>query len=177
MQADAEPSAFHLLMNCGDASIRPSLGLGVLDSDRKIRTCEGFVAMSPGGYPDRTTNWRSACAGRTRGASIRDTQIDKLVENVRNAQSRRLHSQLELRRTGTQAPARTRPKPQIDARFVLRTRISHAARNYDTFDVSREPESILKMYGEGTQARQILIARRLIERRPFVVWHSAGADP
>jgi uncharacterized protein (DUF1501 family) len=47
----------------------------------------------------------------------------------------------------------------------------------DAFDVSQEPESIHKMYGEGTQARQILIARRLVERgvRFVQVWHSAGA--
>src|SRR4030095_17160960 len=34
----------------------------------------------------------------------------------------------------------------------------------DAFDVSREPENIRRMYGDGTQARQILIARRLVER-------------
>jgi len=34
----------------------------------------------------------------------------------------------------------------------------------DAFDISREPEHIRKMYGEGTHARQILIARRLVER-------------
>src|SRR5947199_6411900 len=46
----------------------------------------------------------------------------------------------------------------------------------DAFDVSREPEHIRKMYGEGTQARQILIARRLVERgvRVVQVWHGAG---
>jgi uncharacterized protein (DUF1501 family) len=46
----------------------------------------------------------------------------------------------------------------------------------DAFDVEREPEHIRKLYGEGTQARQILIARRLIERgvRFVQVWHGAG---
>ena len=46
----------------------------------------------------------------------------------------------------------------------------------DAFDVSREPKHILDMYGPGTQARQILIARRLLERgvRFVQVWHGEG---
>ena len=46
----------------------------------------------------------------------------------------------------------------------------------DAFDVSKEPQHILDMYGPGTQARQILIARRLVERgvRFVQVWHGAG---
>jgi uncharacterized protein (DUF1501 family) len=44
------------------------------------------------------------------------------------------------------------------------------------FDVSGEPEHIRKMYGEGVYARQVLIARRLLERgvRFVQVWHGAG---
>jgi uncharacterized protein (DUF1501 family) len=34
----------------------------------------------------------------------------------------------------------------------------------DAFDVSKEPKYIQEMYGPGIQARQMLIARRLIER-------------
>ncbi len=46
----------------------------------------------------------------------------------------------------------------------------------DAFDVSREPKHIRDMYGPGTQARQILIARRLLEKgvRFVQVWHGAG---
>src|SRR4030095_2254648 len=46
----------------------------------------------------------------------------------------------------------------------------------DAFDVRRETKTILDMYGPGTQARQILIARRLIERgvRFVQVWHGEG---
>ena len=46
----------------------------------------------------------------------------------------------------------------------------------DAFDVSREPKHIRDMYGDGVQARQILIARRLIERgvRFVQVWHGEG---
>jgi len=46
----------------------------------------------------------------------------------------------------------------------------------EAFDVSREPQSVLDMYGPGVQARQILIARRLVERgvRYVQVYHGAG---
>ena len=46
----------------------------------------------------------------------------------------------------------------------------------DAFDVSREPQHIRDMYGPGMQARQILIARRLLERgvRFVQVWHGEG---
>src|SRR6185503_18835295 len=66
---------------------------------------------------------------------------------------------------------------QLEARiqsFELAYRMQLEAT--DAFDISREPEYIRKMYGEGTQARQILIARRLIERgvRFVQVWTGAG---
>jgi uncharacterized protein (DUF1501 family) len=46
----------------------------------------------------------------------------------------------------------------------------------DAFDISQEPESIHKMYGEGTHARQLMITRRLLERgvRVVQVWSGAG---
>jgi uncharacterized protein (DUF1501 family) len=46
----------------------------------------------------------------------------------------------------------------------------------DAFDVAKEPQRIREMYGPGTQARQLLIARKLIEKgvRFVQVWHGAG---
>lgn len=46
----------------------------------------------------------------------------------------------------------------------------------DAFDVSLEPEHVRQRYGDSVQSRQILIARRLIERgvRFVQVWHGAG---
>src|SRR5207244_12129755 len=58
--------------------------------------------------------------------------------------------------------------------FELAHRMQRAAD--DAFDLSKEPEHIQKMYGEGIQARQMIIARRLLERgvRFVQVWHGAG---
>ena len=46
----------------------------------------------------------------------------------------------------------------------------------DAFDISKEPESVREAYGKGHQARQILTARRLVERgvRYVQVWHGKG---
>src|SRR4051795_7475205 len=46
----------------------------------------------------------------------------------------------------------------------------------DAFDVSQEPRHIRQMYGEGVHARQLLIARRLLERgvRYVQLWHGEG---
>jgi uncharacterized protein (DUF1501 family) len=46
----------------------------------------------------------------------------------------------------------------------------------DAFDVSREPQHVLDAYGPGHQARQLLIARRLVERgvRYVQLWHGEG---
>jgi uncharacterized protein (DUF1501 family) len=46
----------------------------------------------------------------------------------------------------------------------------------EAFDVSREPQHVLNRYGDGVQGRQMLIARRLVERgvRYVQVWHGAG---
>ena len=46
----------------------------------------------------------------------------------------------------------------------------------DAFDIKREPQHIRDLYGDGTQGRQMLIARRLIERgvRFVQLWHGPG---
>jgi uncharacterized protein (DUF1501 family) len=46
----------------------------------------------------------------------------------------------------------------------------------DAFDVTREPKHVLERYGDDVQGRQMLIARRLVERgvRYVQVWHGEG---
>jgi uncharacterized protein (DUF1501 family) len=45
----------------------------------------------------------------------------------------------------------------------------------DAFDISQEPEHIRRLYGEGPQNQQLLIARRLVERgvRFVQTWHGS----
>jgi hypothetical protein len=179
-----EPSL--MLMNCGDGRLhRPSMGSWVtygLGSENQ--NLPGFIAMCPGGYPIvATQNWRSAfLPGAYQGTYI-DTQhtaIDKLIENIRNsryapAEQRR---QLDLvRQLGARHGKARGYDPALEARiesFELAYRMQSEAA--DAFDISHEPESIGALYGPGTQARQLLITRRLLERgvRFVQVWSGAG---
>jgi len=179
-----EPSL--MLMNCGEArQIRPSMGSWItygLGSENQ--NLPGFIAMCPGGYPiQETQNWQSAfLPGAYQGTYIdtRHTDVDKLIENIRNtslslAEQRR---QLDLlRQLNERHQERRQHDAQLEARiqsFELAYRMQMDAS--DAFDVSREPKYIREMYGPGTQARQILIARRLLEKgvRFVQVWHGAG---
>ena len=187
MRADVpnhEPSL--LLMNCGEPrSVRPSFGSWItygLGSDNQ--NLPGFIAMCPGGYPiQESQNWQSGfLPGAYQGTYINTehTKIEKLIEHIRNDsvslpdQRRQLDL---LQRLNHRHQEKRREDSQLESRiqsFELAYRMQMDAT--DAFDVSREPEHIRKMYGEGTQARQILIARRLLERgvRFVQVWHGSG---
>ena len=45
------------------------------------------------------------------------------------------------------------------------------------FDVSREPKHVQSLYGPGVHARQLLIARRLVERGVRFVQLFLGGQP
>jgi hypothetical protein len=67
-----------------------------------------------------------------------------------------------------------REDPGLEARihsFETAFRMQTAAT--DAFDLQREPEHIRALYGDTPQARQKLLARRLVERgvRYVQVWH------
>jgi len=186
MHADVpnhEPSL--MLLNCGDArQVRPSMGSWITYGlGTENQNLPGFIAMCPG-YPiQESQNWQCAfLPGVFQGTHIdtKNTQIEKLIEHVKNhyQSTAEQREQLDLlqRLNERHAQARAR-EAQLEARiqsFELAYRMQSDAA--DAFDVSREPEHIRKMYGEGTQARQILIARRLIERgvRFVQVWHGDG---
>jgi hypothetical protein len=187
MHADAPSHELSLLlMNCGDArQIRPSLGSWLCYGlGAENQNLPAFVAMCPAGYPiQETQNWQSGfLPGVYEGAYI-DTQhtgVEKLIEHVRNDRlsSPEQREQLNLlsRMNARHALARQHD-PAIEARirsFELGFRMQTEAS--EAFDVRREPQYIRDMYGPGVQARQLLIARRLVERgvRFVQLWHGAG---
>lgn len=179
-----EPSL--MLMNCGEArQVRPSFGSWVtygLGSENQ--NLPGFLAMCPGGYPiQETQNWQSGFLPGVFQGSYIDTQhtdLEKLVEHVRNrsvgpAEQRR---QLDLLRRLNERHLELRQQDSLlEARiqsFELAYRMQRDAA--DAFDVSQEPQYIRDLYGPGVQARQLLIARRLLEKgvRFVQVWHGKG---
>ena len=187
MHADVpnhEPSL--LLMNCGESRlVRPSVGSWLTYGlGTENQNLPGFIAMCPGGYPiTETQNWQSAfLPGVFQGTYVntQHEQVEKLIENIKNDhlalddQRRQLNTLAQL---NAQHLAERGPDPGLEARihsFELAYRMQLEAS--DAFDVSREPAHVLEAYGPGVQARQILIARRLVERgvRYVQVWHGEG---
>ena len=179
-----EPSL--LLMNCGEARlVRPSMGSWVTYGlGTENQNLPGFIAMCPGGYPiQESQNWQSGfLPGVYQGTYIdtQHTKIEKLIEHIKNNYTSlpEQRQQLDLLQQLNERHQRKRKEDaQLESRiqsFELAYRMQMDAT--DAFDVSGEPEHIRKMYGEGTQARQILIARRLVERgvRFVQVWHGQG---
>jgi len=187
MHADVpnhEPSL--MLMNCGDARlVRPSAGAWVTYGlGTENQNLPGFVAMCPGGYPIKDTeNWRSAfLPGAFQGTYIdtKKTRVEDLVEYVRHpvldrdTQRRQFDLTAALDRRHLES---RQHDPQLEARLAsmeLAWRMQSEAT--EAFDVSREPKHVLDRYGDDIQGRQMLIARRLVERgvRYVQLWHGQG---
>ena len=178
-----EPSL--MLMNCGDSiQTRPSLGAWLMYGlGSENANLPGFVAMCPGGHPIKgAENWQSAfLPGAMQGTYIdsKNTSVEKLLENIRNASGspNAQQRQLDLLRTLNQAHLRERTDPRLEARiqsFELAFRMQTEAA--DAFDVTREPQSMRDLYGDTIHGRQTLIGRRLLERgvRFVQLWHGAG---
>ena len=187
MHADVpnhEPSL--MLMNCGEARlVRPSLGSWVTYGMGTLnQNLPGFISMCPGGYPiQESQNWQSGfLPGVFQGTYIdtQHTKIEKLIEHIKNnyTSMAEQRQQLDLLQQLNERHRRKRMEDgQLEARiqsFELAYRMQMDAS--DAFDIGSEPEHIRKLYGEGTQARQMLIARRLVERgvRFIQVWTGQG---
>ncbi len=180
-----EPSL--MLMNCGDAQfVRPAVGSWItygLGSENQ--NLPGFIAMCPGGYPIKgAENWQAGfLPGAYQGTYI-DTKhedIERLIAHIRNAagmgrsEQRR---QLDLLQALNDRHQQARQQDaELEARvqsFELAYRMQIEAS--DAFDISQESQATREMYGDSVQSRQILIARRLVERgvRYIQLWHGSG---
>jgi len=172
-----------MLMNTGDQRlVRPSLGswltwgMGTINEN-----LPAFVALCPGGLPvGGAGNWRSAfLPGTFQGTRIDTSKSDtsKLIDHLQNKRlsAGEQSKQFELLQQLNATHLEQRPgEVAIEARrksFELAYRMQSEAA--DAFDLSGEPEHILKLYGDGPQNRQLLIARRLVERgvRFVQTWH------
>ncbi len=175
-----------MMMNTGTTQqSRPSFGSWLtygLGSEN--RNLPGFVVLCPGGYPIwGAKNWRSAFlpgAFQATHVDTRHTEPEKLIADSRSRfteqpeQRRQLDLLAELNQTHLESRV---GDPLLEARvqsFELAYRMQMEAA--DVFDVGQEPESIRELYGETLHGRQLLIARRLLEKgvRFVQVWHGAG---
>ncbi len=175
-----------MLMNSGDQRlVRPSFGSWLTwGMGTENENLPGFIAMCPNGLPvGGAGNWRSAfLPGVYQGTHVDTSNQDPktLIRHIRNSRmsSHEQQKQFELLQQINGRHLESRPgESAIEARlhsFELAYRMQIEAT--DAFDVTNEPEHILKLYGDGPQNRQLLIARRLVERgvRFVQTWHGGG---
>lgn len=166
------------LMNCGDERLsRPSMGAWLTYGlGTENENLPGFIAMCPGLPVADVSNWRSSfLPGVYQGTHLdtRKQKVDELIENIVNSQVVRedQRQQLDLLQRMNRRHQKTRgDEPELEARiqaFELAFRMQMEAT--DAFDLSREPQHVLDAYGPSVQGRQLLLARRLVERGVRVV--------
>ena len=170
------------LMNCG-ASImaRPSIGAWITYGlGTENQNLPGFVVLVPKGMPVAgADNWQSSfLPGAYQGTYIetQDRKTAQLIENLHNPllADDEQRAQLDFVTRINRKHFAERHDPALEARihsFETAFRMQTAAT--DAFDIEREPEHIRALYGDTAQAKQMLIARRLVERgvRFVQVWH------
>ncbi|HAM70047.1 MAG TPA: DUF1501 domain-containing protein, partial [Verrucomicrobiales bacterium] len=172
-----------LMMNTGSLRMaKPSLGSWVLYGlGSENQNMPGYISLRPGGLPPGgVQNWGSAfLPGNFQATSIntKSPTVEGMIQNIRNPyltpQEQRRQLDLVQKLNAQGGPAGHGGNPALEARissFEMAYRMQMEAT--DAFDLTKEPESVRQLYGDTSQGRQLLIARRLVERgvRFIQVW-------
>lgn len=174
-----------LLTNCGHSTLpRPSIGSWLLyglgnESDE----LPGFVVLCPRGLPTaQSRNWTSAFMPGVYQGTYIDTESNSepIVPNLsrKDIPTGTQRGQVALTQFLNRRHANQRPEDQrLESRIhnmELAFRMQTAGT--DVFDLSQEPQHIRDSYGDTSQGRKLLYARRLAERgvRYIQCYHGAG---
>ena len=183
-----------LLQTTGDNRlVKPSLGSWVVYGLGSMnKSLPAFIALNAGGMPTGgTRNWGSAfMPGSYQGTYIdsTNTKIEKIIENIKSDHIGRKEQrdQLDLlSRLNEIHKQKRQADGQLEARiqtFELAYKMQTEA--VEAFELSGESAATLDLYGvnsmnrqEAQQGRQMLIARRLLERGVrFVQCWNGGWD-
>lgn len=173
-----------VFMNTGSLRIaKPSLGSWlVYGLGTENQNLPGFIALRGGGLPPGgASNYQSAfLPGVYQGTSI-NTQapsVPQMIQNIRNtyvskAEQRRqldfVHQLNELHAQNLQRDAALETRLES---YEIAFRMQAEA--LDAFDINKESADTRAAYGTSEQGKQLLIARRLVERgvRMVQVWHN-----
>ncbi len=173
-----------VFMNTGSVRIaKPSLGSWlVYGLGTENQNLPGFIALRGGGLPNGgAANYQAAfLPGVYQGASI-NTQapsVPQMIQNIRNTyvtkteQRRQLdfvHQLNELHAQNLQRDAALETRLES---YEIAFRMQAEA--MDAFDFNKESAETRAAYGTSEQGKQLLIARRLVERgvRVVQVWHT-----
>ncbi len=185
-----EPSL--IMMNTGaNVAGRPSMGawltygLGTINKD-----LPGFVVLCPQvpttvGPPLWSSAFLPAVHQATYVSSdVRNKDFDpyKLIPNIHNSQFDMTQQRKELdlvKKLDEMNLAENEANPQLEATIgSMETAYRMQTEAPEVFDVRKETDATIKMYGEGSTARGCLTAARLIEKgvRMVQVYYAAG-DP
>ena len=152
---------------------------------RRTRTCPASSSSAPAGCrsPRPRTGSRPSCPGIYQGTYVNSqhTEIEKLIEHIKNTPD-------QARRPAAPArpPDAAQPRapgappgrgPARGADPVVRAGLPDAVRGRRRLRrLQGARRTIRDLYGPGVQARQLLVARRLLERgvRYVQVYHGAG---
>src|SRR3954469_239806 len=174
-----------VMMNTGSLRLaKPCLGSWtVYGLGTENQNMPGFISLRPGGGlpAGGTQNWQSAfLPGVYQGTSVNTSAntVEEMIQNIRNPyiSLKEQRRQLDLINQLNELHAQNLQKDEkLEARIEaleIAFRMQTAAT--DAFDFHKEPDNIKAMYGASTQGRQLLIARRLLERGVWFVQVWAG---
>ncbi len=170
-------------MNTGSVRItKPSLGSWVVYGlGSENQNLPGFISLRGNRLPVGGANGYGSAflPGIYQGTSVNTTarNVQQMIQNIRNSyvskseQRRQLdfvHQLNEIHAQNLQRDAALESRLET-AEIAFRMQ----AEATDVFDINKEPADTRAAYGDTAQGRQLLIARRLVERgvRFVQVWH------
>ena len=167
--------------------IRPSLGSWLLYGlGSENENLPGYVVLRPSPKivvgPALWSNSFLPAEFQATSVITSDMQVEKLIANIKNpklseAQQR---EQLDLLgRLDRLHLARHDGEKELEGQIkAMETAFHMQRRALQTFDISREPESVRRSYGETTFGRSCLLARRLVEDgvRFVTVYYTSDKD-
>ncbi|MEO7675509.1 MAG: DUF1501 domain-containing protein [Verrucomicrobiota bacterium] len=164
-----------VMMNTGSRQLaKPCLGSWtVYGLGSENQNMPGFISLrNGGGLPTGgTQNWGSAFLPGAYQATSVNTQagtVEEMIQNIKNpyVSKEEQRRQLDLVHQLNELHAQNAQKEaQLEARieaYEIAFKMQAAAS--DAFDYQKEPQNIRELYGNTGQGRQLLIARRLLER-------------
>jgi hypothetical protein len=172
-----------VMMNTGSLrSVKPSMGAWALYGlGSANENMPGYISLRPNGGmpPGGALNWgASFLPGDLQATSINTSSptVEGMIQNIRNEYFNAKEQRRELdlvQKLNAMHSQNLQKDPQLEARiksFEMAYRMQIEAT--DAFDLNKEPQNVRSLYGDTPQGRQLLIARRLVERgvRFVQVW-------
>ena len=177
-----------LQMHTGNIQpIRPSMGSWLLYGlGTENENLPGYVVLRPSPKivvgPALWSNSFLPAEYQATSVITADMQVEKLIANIRNPKLSRdqQREQLDLLAQLNRLHLQQRNgDSELDGQIkAMETAFQMQKRAMETFDISREPESVRKMYGDSIFARSCLLARRLVEDgvRVVTVYYTSDKD-